>query len=78
MSFSPLSTAIISLAEERVNLSAFRTFVQFALVWFCLFPLLLDVWKGLRLAIVALPGLLLLFKVCNSIRSALFNDSLCG
>ena len=30
--FSPFSTAITSL-------SAFRTFVRFALVWFCLVPL---------------------------------------
>ena len=38
------------------NLSAFRTFVRFALVWFCLFPLPLGVWEGLRFVIVALPG----------------------
>ena len=50
--FSPFSIAITSLGEERANLSAFRTFVQFALVWFCLFPL-----PRLRLVIVALPGL---------------------
>ena len=55
--FSPLSIEITSLGEERGNLSAFRTFVQFALVWFCLFPLPLGVWEGLRLVIVALPGL---------------------
>ena len=36
---SPFSIAITSLGEERANLSAFRTFVRFALVWFCLFPL---------------------------------------
>ena len=35
--FSPFSIAITSLGEERANLSAFRTFVRFALVWFCLF-----------------------------------------
>ena len=34
------------------NLTAFRTFVRFALVWFCLFPLPLGVWEGLRLVIV--------------------------
>ena len=39
--FSPFSIAITSLGEERANLSTFRTFVRFALVWFCLFPLLL-------------------------------------
>ena len=37
--FSPFSIAITSLGEERTNLSAFRPFVRFALVWFCLFPL---------------------------------------
>ena len=56
--FSPLIIAIISLVEERANFSAFRTFVRFALfVWFRLFSLPLGVWEGLRLVIVALPGL---------------------
>ena len=50
--FSPLSIAITSLGEERANLSAFRMFVRFALVWFCLFPLPLGVWEGLRSVIV--------------------------
>ena len=54
---SPFSITITSLREERDDRSAFRTFVQFALVWFCLFPLPLGVWEGLRLLIVALPGL---------------------
>ena len=54
--FSPLSIAITSLGEERANLSAFRMFVRFALVWFYLFPLPFFVWEGLRLVIVALPG----------------------
>ena len=31
-------------------------FTIFALVWFCLFPLPLGVWEGLRFVIVALPG----------------------
>ena len=31
--FSPFSIAITSLGEERANLSAFRTFVRFALVF---------------------------------------------
>ena len=56
--FSPFSIAITSLGEERANLSAFRTFVRFVLVWICLFPLPLAVWEGLRFVIVALPGLL--------------------
>ena len=55
--FSPFSIAITSLGEERVNLSAFRTFVRFVHVWFCLFPLALRVWEELRFVIVALPGL---------------------
>ena len=53
--FSPFSIAVTSLWEERV-LSAFRTFVRFALVWFCLFPLPLSGMEGLRFVIVALPG----------------------
>ena len=56
--FSTFSIAITSLGEERANLTkAFRTFVRFALVWFCLFPLPLGVWEGLQLVIVAIPGL---------------------
>ena len=49
--------AINSLGEERANLSAFRTFVRFVLVWICRFSLPLGVWEGLRFVIVALPGL---------------------
>ena len=55
--FSPFSIAITLLGEERANLSAFRTFVRFVLVWICWFPLPLGVWDGLRFVIVALPGL---------------------
>ena len=55
--FSPFSIAITSLGEERANLSAFRTFVRFVLVWICRFPLPHGVWEGLRFVIVALPGL---------------------
>ena len=57
MFFSPFSIAITSLGEERANLSAFRTFVRFALVWFCLFPLPLGVWERLRFVIVAFLGI---------------------
>ena len=46
-----------ALGEERANLSAFRTFVRFVLVWTHRFPLLLGVWEGLRFVIVALSGL---------------------
>ena len=65
--FSPFSIAITSLGEERANLSAFRTFVRFVLVWICRFPLPLGVWDGLRFVIVALPGLFFYFffrKLC--------------
>ena len=55
--FSPFSIAITPHGEERANLSAFRTFVRSALVWFCLFSLPLRVLDGLLLVIVALPGL---------------------
>ena len=55
--FNPFSIAITSLGEERANLSAFRTFVRFVLVWICWFSLPLGVWEGLRFVIVALPGL---------------------
>ena len=52
-----LAFAITSLGEERANLSAFRAFDRFVLVWICQFPLPLDVLEGLRFVIVALPGL---------------------
>ena len=57
MFFSPFSIAITSLGEVRANLSAFRTFVRFVLVWICRFPLPLGVWEGLRFVIMALLGL---------------------
>ena len=55
--FSPCSIAITPLGEERANLRAFRTFVQFVLVWICRFPLPLGVWEGLRFVNVAFRGL---------------------
>ena len=58
--FSPFSIAITSLGEERANLSAFRTFVRFVLVWICRFSLPFGVWEGLQFVIVALQGLLFL------------------
>ena len=48
---------LVLLGEERAKTSAFRTFVRFALAWFCLLPLPLGVWGGLRCVISALPGL---------------------
>ena len=59
--FSPFNIAITSLGEERANLSAFRTFLRFMLVWFCRFPLPCGVWDGLRLVIVAFPELFSFF-----------------
>ena len=44
--FCPFSIAITPLGEARANLSAFRTFVRFVLVWICRFPLPLGVWDG--------------------------------
>ena len=55
--FSPFSIAITSLGEERANLSVFRRFVRFALVWIYLFPLPFGVWELLSFVIVALLGL---------------------
>ena len=55
--FGPFSIAITSLEEERANLSAFRMFVRFVLVWICRFSLPHGVWEELRFVIVALPGL---------------------
>ena len=52
--FSPFSIAITSLGEERANLSVFRPFVRFVLVWICQYPLPLGGWEGLRFVIVAL------------------------
>ena len=44
--FSPFSIATTSLGEENTNISAFRPFVRFALVWFSLFPVPRGVWEG--------------------------------
>ena len=63
--FSPFSIAITSLGEERANLSAFRTFVRFVLVWICRFPLPLGVWEGLRFVIVPIPGLFSYLCFCD-------------
>ena len=52
--FSPFSIAITLPGEARANLSGFRTFVRFVLVWFYWFSLPLGVWKGLRFVIVSL------------------------
>ena len=72
MFFSPFSIAITSLGEERANLSFFRKFDRFVLVWIFRFPLPLDVWEGLRFVFVAQPGLFsyLFFQLTGTNRSA--------
>ena len=57
MFFSPFSITVTSLGQERANLRAFRMFVRFALVWFCLFPLSIGDLERLRFVIVVLSGL---------------------
>ena len=73
--FNPFSIAISSLGEERANLSAFRTFVRFVLVWICRFPLPLGVWEGLWFVIVALPGLFSYFFLHLSFKKKLLKVS---
>ena len=76
--FSLFSIAITSLGEERASLGAFRTFVRFALVWFCLFPLPLGVWEGLRFMTVTLPGLFsYLFLLPVAVYKMLMSDKQC-
>ena len=72
--FSPFSIAITLLGEERAKLSAFRTFVRFAHIWFFLFLLPLGIWDRLRLVIVALPGLsfTFFFAISNTSSATLF------
>ena len=86
--FSVLSALrLLRLGKKRANLSAFRTFVRFALDWFCLFPLPLGVLEGLRLVIVALPRLFSYPFSCLHIyftgrlpkdSVCTFEDGLCG
>ena len=58
-----LALRLPRFGKRELILKSFCTFVRFAFVWFCLFPLLLGVWEGLRFVIVALPGLTLLFFI---------------
>ena len=55
--FSVLLALRLPRWKEKANLSAFRTFARFVLVWICPFHFPLSVWEGLRFVIVALPGL---------------------
>ena len=52
-----LALRLPRLGKRELILVLFCTFVRFALVCFCRFPLPLGVWEGLRFVIVALPGL---------------------
>ena len=52
-----LALRLPRLGDERANLSAFRMFYRLVFVWICRLSLPLDVWEGLRIKIVALPGL---------------------
>ena len=62
-----LALRLPRLGKRELILVPFVRLFDFALVWFCLFPLPRDVWEGLRLVIMALPGLsvLLPFFVLN-------------
>ena len=65
--------AITSLGEERANLSAFRTFVRFVLLWICRFSLPLCVSEGLRFVLVALPGhFSYLFLLCDLLYESIY------
>ena len=55
--FRPFSTAITSLGEERAGVCAFRAFICFPRIGFCLFSLPLGIREWLRLVIMAFPWL---------------------
>ena len=77
MFVSPFSIAITSLGEDRANLSAFRKFVRFVLVWLYRFPLPLGVWKGLRFVIVALFGLFSYLFFCYYNHAQILEQGTC-
>ena len=52
-----LALRLSRFGKTIANLSAFRTFVRFVLVWICRFSPPLGVWEGLRFVIVAFSGL---------------------
>ena len=55
--FSPFSSAITLLGEERANLIVLFVCLFNLHLFGFVFPLPLSVWEGLRFVIVALPGL---------------------
>ena len=59
--FSVLFALRIPRLEKReLILGFFRTFVRFALVWFCLFPLPIGVWIGVAVCDCGTPWTFLL------------------
>ena len=52
-----LALRLPSFGEERANSYCFCTFVRVALVWFCLFPLPLGDWEGLRSVVLTVTGI---------------------
>ena len=50
--FSVLLALRLPRLGKRANLSAFRTFDRFVLVWICRFPLPLGVWEGLHFVVL--------------------------
>ena len=56
--FSVLSALRLPcLVKGELILALFIRFFSICAIKFCLFPLLLGVWKGFQLVIVALPGI---------------------
>ena len=75
--FYPLSIGITSLGEERAYLSTFNTFVRFAFVWFCLFPLPLGDWPAACDCGTPWTFLLLFLFVCvKTLRSSQPNGAM--
>ena len=56
-----LALRLPRLGKRELILVLFVRLFDLRLVWFCLFPLPLGVWEGLRSMIVALPGFSLTF-----------------
>ena len=52
-----LALQLPCLRKKELIIVFFVRLFDLRLFWFCMFPLPLGVWKGLRLEIVALPGL---------------------
>ena len=82
MFFSSFRIAITSLGEERNNLSAFHTFVRFALVCFCLFIFLLVSGKSCGLwlwhsLVVSLTFFVNSSRILATVRRKLIEQKIC-